>query len=294
MATALDIDLAVDHVLMRRYRGVTVSIERIGPERAADYMKRNTKNRPLNKRYGMQLSDVMSEGDWWMNGETIIFASDGTLLNGQHRLWAIIHSGVEVDVMVVRGIDEEAFKTLDGGRKRTLGDTLSLQGEKSGNQLAAAVSALFAYARVRGQVASHTFISFKKCTPMICARVLSKHPGIRQSVHEMNRATLFNNQLAHVLHYLFSEVDGDLATQFANVLASGDTDTGRPFNVFRECLVRNRMRSELRIPHASRAIKAFNAERSGERPQRLTYTDGAGLPDIDGLDYDALYESIFG
>lgn len=294
MATALEVDLRVDAELMRRYRDVTVSIERIGPDRAAEYMKRNTRNRPLNKRYGLQLSDVMSEGDWWMNGETIIFAADGTLLNGQHRLWAILSSGVAVDVMVVRGIDEDAFKTLDGGRKRTVGDALSLQGEKGGNQLAAAVAAVFAYARVRGQVASHTFIAFKKCTPMMCDRVLSKHPGIRNSVQEMNRNSLFRNQLGVALHYLFSTVNVGLASQFADILATGDSDIGRPFVVFRECLVRNPMRSELRIPHAARAIKAFNAERSGERPQRLTYTDGAGLPDIDGLDYDALYESIFG
>lgn len=292
MATALDIELDVDDVLMRRYRDVTVSIEQVDPRRAADYMKRNTKNRPLNKRHGLQLSDAMSAGHWWMNGETIIFASDGTLLNGQHRLWAIISSGVAVDVLVVRGIDEEAFKTLDGGKKRTVGDTLSLQGEKDANKLAGAVSALACYARLRGAISSSSVIGVKKCTALICDRVLSVHPGLRDSVRAMSRNNLFNNQFGFALHYLFSVVDGELASQFADVLSSGDSDIGRPFVVFRECLVRNPMRSDLRIPHAARAIKAFNAERSGDRPQLLRYTEGAGLPDIDGLDYDALCESV--
>lgn len=294
MTTALEVDLRVDAELIRRYRDVTVSIERITPELAREYLERNTKNRPLNKRHGTQLAEAMSAGHWWMNGEAVIFAVDGTLLNGQHRLWAIVTSGVTVDVMVVRGIDEEAFKTLDGGKKRSVGDTLSIQGEKNGNMIAGAVSALTNYARVRGAVTSTQIIGLKKCTPLLCDHVLAAHPMLRDSVNAMRRSNLFTNQFGYALHYLFSLVDADLASQFAEVLASGDSDIGRPFVVFRECLVRNPMRSDLRIPHAARAIRAFNAERSGDRPKILRYTDGAGLPDIDGLDYDALYESIFG
>jgi hypothetical protein len=292
MATAeMEIEVSVAEELLRKYRHVRVSIERIGPEEAREYLKSNTKNRKLNDNHARRLREVMMAGDWWLNGETIVFGADGTLLNGQHRLTAIVQAGVFVDVLVVRGVDEEAFRTIDAGRTRTTGEVLGIDGEKNANCVAAAVQALLTFVDTGGSIQGTTFRG-RKATPMLVARVLMEYPQIRDSVNAMKRNSLFRNQHSVVLHLLFLMVSPRVAEEFACVMADGHPDIGRPFVVFRESLVRQPMRSDLRRAYSAKAIKAFNAEISGERPKMFKFSDGEEFPTIAGLDYEKLAESI--
>jgi len=292
MATAeIEIETSVVDELLHKYSRVRVSIERIGPAEAREYLLANVKNRALNNRHCKRIRDVILSGDWWLNGETIIFGADGTLLDGQHRLTAIVQAGVCVDVLVVRGIDEEAFRTLDGGRTRTTGEVLGIEGEKNSNAVAGAVQALVSFVDSGGSV-WHTTNNTRKATPMLTARVLAEYPQIRDSVSAMKRSTLYRNQHGYALHLLFSLVSPRVAEEFASVLSDGHQDIGRPFVVFRESLVRQPMRSDLRRAYAAKAIKAFNAEMSGYRPKMFKFIVGEDFPTIDGLDYEKLAESI--
>ncbi|MEI8285660.1 MAG: hypothetical protein WCG15_00025 [Actinomycetes bacterium] len=274
------------------YPDVTVEITHVTPDLAKLMLGRNTKNRPLNQRHAERFRDAILAGEWWMNGETIIFAADGTLLNGQHRLWAIIAAGVGIDVLVVRGIDAEAFKTLDGVRARRAGEVLQMSGESSGNQVAACVQALLCFVDSGGKVSSGSTNGGRKATPSTCYRVLESHPGIRRSVFEMRRNVAFRSQHASMLHYLFSKVSTKAAEDFANVLADGHSDIGRPFVIFRETLLKTPIRSDLRRVYCAKAIKAFNAEMSGERPKMFKFLATEDFPSIGGLDYEKIAESI--
>ena len=49
----------------------------------------------------------MQDGKWRLNGKTICFDSTGRLLNGQHRLSAVVRSGVTLTTVVVRGLDPD-------------------------------------------------------------------------------------------------------------------------------------------------------------------------------------------
>lgn len=292
MATAeIQLDVSLDEELAVKYGNVQVSIERVGPFEARDYLEANTKNRRLNDAHVRRLTEIMLSGDWWMNGETIIFGADGTLLNGQHRLHAIIKSAASVDVLVVRGIDEQAFRTLDGGRTRTTGEVLMMDGEKNANCVASAVQALLAFVDSGGNVVGTTG-NARKATPLVTARVLSVYPQIRHSVNAMKRNTLFRNQFGLMLHFVFSLVDADLAADFASVLADGNSDVGRPFMVFREHLISTPNRPDLRRAYCAKAIKAFNAEVSGDRPKMFKFLASEEFPAIVGLNYERLAESI--
>jgi hypothetical protein len=279
-------------MLAATYCDVVVEVAHVTPELAKSMLARNTRNRPLNQRHAERFRDAILAGEWWMNGEAIIFAADGTLLNGQHRLWAIIAAGVGIDVMVVRGIDAEAFKTLDGVRARRAGEVLSMSGETSGNQVAACVQALLCFVDSGGKISSGSTHNGRKATPSTCYRVLALHPGIRKSVFEMRRNVAFRSQHASMLHYLFSTVSQKVADDFANVMADGHSDIGRPFVVFRETLLKTPIRSDLRRIYCAKAIKAFNAEMSGERPKMFKFLATEDFPSICGLDYEKLAESI--
>lgn len=291
MATAeLEIDVTAEE-LLHKYRNVRVYIERIGPAEARRYLEANTKNRPLNKRHATRLCLSMAANEWWMNGEAIIFCIDGTLLNGQHRLTAIVQSGIAVDVMVVRGIDEAAFRTMDGVKARTTGDVLAMDGERNANNVAAAVQALVSFVDANGSV-QPLITSGRKATPILTARVLNVYPQLRDSVDAMLRSRFYRNQHGFMLHFLFSLVSERLANEFAAVLAEGDSDIGRPYLIYRESLVRTPMRPDLRRSYAAKAVKAFNAERLGHRPKMFKFSPGEEFPTIVGLDYEKLAELI--
>lgn len=293
-AAILKLDVDFDASQMAdKYRDVRVTIMRITPSVAKELLLRNTRNRRLNKKHHEHLQRIMKMGDWFMNGEAIIFAKDDSLLNGQHRLTACVLSGVSFDSLVVYGIDEDAFKTLDGGRKRQVGELLAMQGEKDANSVASCVSALMSFVATGGNVTGTTYGS--SATAQVCDRVLQAHPGIRESVTAVRGQKLYSTQWAYMLHYLFSIVDTRVAGEFAEVLAHGSRDQGRPFNLFREYVIREAGNNRNVRTRAAKAIKAFNAEISGDRPKMLKFRDGKDgddFPTISGLDYERLADSV--
>lgn len=99
---------------------------KLTPEMARDYLKSNTRNRPLRQSHIIKLARDMVAKRWVYNGESIKFAKDGSLIDGQHRLHAIIRAGVAVETEVVTDLDTASFYTIDSGLRRKTADYLSL------------------------------------------------------------------------------------------------------------------------------------------------------------------------
>jgi hypothetical protein len=78
----------------------------------------------------------MSAGKWQRNGETIKIATDGTVPDGQHRLWACVKSKTAFTSLVASGVAPEAQDTIDTGIKRRLSDQLSIANEPNAAILA--------------------------------------------------------------------------------------------------------------------------------------------------------------
>ena len=89
--------------------GLEVTVETITPEMAEQYLGFNHQHREIKSSKVDKLASAMIEGDWQLNGKTIVFDKDGKLLNGQHRLTAVVLSGQPLTTLVVRGIDKEAI-----------------------------------------------------------------------------------------------------------------------------------------------------------------------------------------
>ena len=106
-------------------------VEKITPDVATKYLEANVHNRPVHQRHVEFLAEEIKQGRWKMNGSSIVFNGDGTLIDGQHRLWAVITSGLPIKILVVRGADEGSFATIDTGLARTAGDVLGITGEKN-------------------------------------------------------------------------------------------------------------------------------------------------------------------
>lgn len=101
-----------------------MTIEKITPAKAREYLLANHDNRPLRKRRVDQYADMMTRGQWVFTGDPIRFDPSGRLLDGQHKLSAIAQSGTTQEMVVQRGVPTEAFKVIDAGMARSIGDTL--------------------------------------------------------------------------------------------------------------------------------------------------------------------------
>jgi hypothetical protein len=101
----------------------------ITPEIAQEWTVLNTRNRPVRYTKVAQYARDMEAGRWLLNGETIKIATDGTILDGQHRLYACMQAEVPFETIVIRGLPVEAQDTIDTGMARKFADQLTLRGE---------------------------------------------------------------------------------------------------------------------------------------------------------------------
>ena len=100
----------------------------VTPEVAKTMLAKNTNNyRKINSKVVDQYASDMKHGRWVDNGETIVFDEDGNLKNGQHRLTAIVRSGVSLMLTVVSGVDRN-INNYDQHFKRTLSQFMTAEG----------------------------------------------------------------------------------------------------------------------------------------------------------------------
>jgi hypothetical protein len=110
---------------------ITFALEVIDPSRATRYLSHNIGNRHVSRAHVESIARDIAHGRWMFNAQPICFARDGRLLNGQHRLQAVILADREIEVQVVRGLNEAAYATYDNHAKRRadLGDRLDSFGD---------------------------------------------------------------------------------------------------------------------------------------------------------------------
>lgn len=125
----------------------------ITPQVAQMMLEHNTHNRNLTESRAQAYARDMASGNWRYTGEGIKFGPDGTLLDGQTRLRAIVLSGVTITMPVWRGIDPDAQLVMDSGRPRSNSDALSLRGEKDVVTLRAIICADFQWCHYGAQSA---------------------------------------------------------------------------------------------------------------------------------------------
>lgn len=117
----------------------TVEIIDVTPAMAKAWLAKNPNNRNIRQPVVTSYARDILAGNWMLNGETIKFDTAGRLIDGQHRLSAVIVADTTVGMVVIRGVDADVMDTVDVGAKRTYADALRLQGEDNTTTLAAVV-----------------------------------------------------------------------------------------------------------------------------------------------------------
>lgn len=103
----------------------------VTPGLAKVWLDINNFNRPRNSETFMKYVRQIREGRWRLTHQGIAFTEDGTLLDGQHRLFAIIECGVSLPMRVFLNESAENFAVIDCGRNRSNLDTVRMSARDS-------------------------------------------------------------------------------------------------------------------------------------------------------------------
>lgn len=105
----------------------SVSVVDITPEIARQWLERNLGNRPASPAHVAKLEKAIRDGKWKMTGDPIRFSKSAKLIDGQHRLQAILNSGMTVTCVVMRDLEDAIFDVLDSGKGRQKSDVLFIE-----------------------------------------------------------------------------------------------------------------------------------------------------------------------
>ena len=125
--------------VVRNQGQVFHDIETMTPELAKSYLENAAVNRSLSEPAIKRYAAAMSKGQWSLS-QPIIFDGYGRLIDGQHRLMAVIRSGQKVQFNVLRGV--ASIRHMDAGRARKPADVLKMSGYKNATTLAAVTRAV--------------------------------------------------------------------------------------------------------------------------------------------------------
>lgn len=265
-----------------------LEIVTVTPEMAVEILERNVLNRPLNDQHVHRIARQITEGKWKFNGDTIKIADDYSVVDGQHRLWAIIEAKQEVDTIIVRGIARDAFATIDTLRKpRSGSDVIALAGTlKYCNMIAAALSWLVRYQR--GVLPTYTQPQNKVENSDI-EKAFEKNPGIVRAVERcMSLRGLANPGIVAFAYYVALDRNGLLADKMVDTLIDpAGVSINNPFFRLRSYFTGDHHKRKEAIMSIALIFKALNAARAGKKISALSWKNqGRNAEDFPRLEID--------
>lgn len=124
----------------------------ITPELAAEYLKLNDGNRNLSKSHLKFLVEEIKKGNWKPTGDAVQFSDKGRLIDGQHRLNAVVMAKIAVPMMVTTNVPDESQVVVDTGKARSTGDVFTMNGI---NNPTIASALIKAYKRYTNSISSY-------------------------------------------------------------------------------------------------------------------------------------------
>ena len=223
----------------------------VTPEMAKEWVKKISpdKQRKLNQARCVEYAEQMKAGLWGLSTDAIGFSTDDNLINGQHRLYAIILSNTTQRFLVVRDLPPETLNNIDIGLGRRIAQfnndipnknnvltivkrCLSI---KNGNTIGLASGGKTYYDI--SELTDNVEIDKRRVVSRNSSRTLSnsevideyyKHPDFYQWVHHMasqfqshTRAQIAPTGLAY---FLINSYSNELMSMFHEMIVD-DTDT---------------------------------------------------------------------
>jgi hypothetical protein len=106
--------------------------EIVTPELAYLYLEGNSVNRNVRPATLKKYINMLKRDEWQYTHQGIAISKTNRLLDGQHRLWAIIETGIPAKMLVFRNCDDNTFNVLDYGATRSISDHTGISAKTAG------------------------------------------------------------------------------------------------------------------------------------------------------------------
>lgn len=258
------------------------------PEFAAELLDRNPRNRRYSRANYSTIKRGIERGEWELNGEAIKMAVDGYMLDGQHRCRAVIETGTPIETFLIEGLPASTQDTMDTGKSRSLGDILTIRGEKNATRLASIITKVYTARRYGIRAAAsggHTTaatirerLDWFERDPQWIRDLLGPARAVQQKAKYPGAA------LVAALMVTFDGIDPDDSEFFWSRMEDGlhlDSES-HPIYVLRAALktLADNVRGERNERYlAAITIKAWNAFRAGDEIRQLRYRPGGAKPE---------------
>lgn len=266
-------------------------IKYIGKEEAQELLKANTNNRRHSIDHVTFLAGQMKEGKWKFTADPIKISKSGRLLDGQHRLMAIVRSETIQKVLVVSDLEDEIFDVLDTGKNRNASDILSIKRIPSYTIFSALAKMLMLKNTNSAFWTLESGINGRKRSTTSNAAVLGfvelNYASMKDSIDFAHRlykkANILTKAEYAFFHYLFKEKDRDMADYFLSRISTGESlQAGCPILFVRNKLIESAT-STLRLPQRIKfhyILKAWNYYRQGANIKFIRVNNDEVLPDV--------------
>lgn len=257
-------------------------IEKVTPAKAAKWLETNLDNRKIAPTVVSKYALDMIAGHWDVS-QPIFFDMNDNLVDGQHRLMAVIEADITVEMAIGRGFDPKVKIVLDTGRRRTFADLLHWMGEKNTNHLAAVVRMSWQWqngyiysSKGWGSFSHNGGLDFLEANPSI-----RKFVGMGTKMR--NLLSVPTPVVAALAHRIY-QIDAPDADAFIAQIQMGQgLEQGMPTYAFRQFALNKQARPADSRPgrevYLACMIKAWNAYILGEEIQLMAYRRGGTQKD---------------
>lgn len=271
---------------MRGQQNNEPEIVTISPAMAMQLLEFNTLNRPLNDQHVHRLARQIVTGQWKFNGDTIkISKTNGKdILDGQHRLWACIESKMSIDTIIIRGIDPDAFATIDTLRKpRSGADVLSLHGVS--HHRVTISTALQWLTRWQRKVMENYRAPANRVENSDIERAFQDNPGIMRAAERAAKLRgLCSPGIIAFFYFVLNNRNPDIAEKMMFTLENpAGVPVNDPFFRLRTYLANSRhvdalqtialMIKAANASHANREVRVLNWRRDGSMAEEFPELD---------------------
>lgn len=258
-----------------------INVENISPSLAKKYLEQNTNNRHIRPSSVNKYARDMTSGKWKLTGEPIQFSKDGRLLNGQHRLAAIVKSNKPVKIVVMKNVDDSSVAFMDTGAKRSFADVLKMRGYKNVNVLASSIR--FAIRYENGWMRSNETPTHGEMLSWI-----QDHEDFVNSTYKValgkRMRRFFPAPASSYIHYFtMYSMPGEFDAFMAEVLGETSCKRDSPAGVYRRYMENHmlmKMRKVNPVMLQAILVKAFNAYIEGkESVSSFSWRSGGSKPE---------------
>jgi hypothetical protein len=183
-----------------------VRVEIITVKEAQEYLSRNEHNRPVSLALVNKYATDMVTGRWMLSTDMIGFDTAGRLIQGQHRMSAVVladewQPGIEVPMLVGHGFPPESFDVLDQGKMRSAAHVLGSHGMSNTHRIGTVARQMLFYDNFPGSIwnGSENITRVQVINWALEHReeIVASNPG-----HNPRHATFLNIVTWVGLHYL--------------------------------------------------------------------------------------------